>query len=233
MLLHLYIKFVPTYADFGMSSDPDTLHYKFKTSLHEIRNRQESYIESRLGHHTSRLVYEISKQLLADSVRFVTELLNFMEEVYSQCIQSFDAVTEAWALVCHCIEEIFTKEFKPSLKYIVSNDLVEPRNAYYGVVHTAFSLNAKVRELLGTGISNHNASSKSHVRFIMKMSRKKETSTKYTELESKYKALESNYNDLKKDMESSKGKMKSLESTLQKLTNEVKSQKKDAQNPKA
>ena len=54
------IKFVPTYADFGMSSDPDTLHYKFKTSLHLIRERQESYIESRLGHHQSRFVYEVS-----------------------------------------------------------------------------------------------------------------------------------------------------------------------------
>ena len=220
------IKFVPTYADFGMSSDPDTLHYKFKTSLQLIRERQESYIESRLGHHTSRFVYDVSKQLLNDSIRFVSELLSFMEEVYSQCIQSFDATVEAWALVCHCIEEIFTKELKPSLKYLVANDLVEPRLAYYGVVHSAFSLNSKVRELLSTGISNHNSSSKSHVRFIMKMSRKNQTSSKETDWESKYKTLESNYTDLKKDMESSKGKLKSLESTLQKLVN--KAQKKES-----
>ena len=157
----------------------------------------------------------------------MSELLDFMEEVYSQCIQSFDATTGAWSLVCHCIEEIFTKEFKPSLKYIVANDLVEPRTAYYGVVHVAFSLNSKVRELLGTGISNHNVSSKSHVWFIMKMSKKKDNSSKDSEWQSKYKQLETNYNDLKKEMDSSKGKLKSLESSLQKLANEVKAQKKE------
>ena len=234
------IKFVPTYADFGMSSDPDTLHYKFKTSLHLIKDRQENYIESRLGHHSSRIVYEVSMQLLGDSIRFVSELLDFMEEVYSQCIQSFDAAQEAWSLVCHCIEEIFTKEFKPSLKYLVANDLVEPRIAYYGVVHAAFSLNSKVRELLGVGISNHNASSKSHVRFIMKMSRKKDVSTKSTDMEAKYKKLESAHNslkgehqELKKDMDSSKGKIKSLESTIQKLANEFKALKKGESGSKA
>ena len=98
---------------------------------------------------------------------------------------------------------------------------------YYGVVHSAISLNAKVRELLRAGISNHNASSKSHVRFIMKMLRKKDPSNKTSELETKHKALESSYNNLKKDMDSAKGKIKSLESLIQKISNEMKAHKKE------
>jgi hypothetical protein len=224
------IKFIPTYQDFGNSSDPDTLHHKFKASLHLIKERQEGYIESRLGHHSSRETYEISKQLLDDSTRFVSEILDFMEEVYSQCIQSFNAPTEAWALVCHCLQEIFTKEFKPSLKYLVANDLLHSRNSFVGVIHTAFSLNVKVRELLSVGISNHNSSSKSHVRFIMKMSRASNSGddnyralqTKYTQLESKHSELSTQHSTAKRDLESAKGKLKSLESRIDKITNDVK-----------
>ena len=224
------IKFVPTYKDFGSSSDPDTLHHKFKTSLHLIKERQIGYIESRLAHHSSREVYEMSKQLLDDSTRFVSEILDFMEEVYCQCIQSFDAPSEAWGLVCHCLEEIFTKEFKPSLKYLVANDLGDPRSAYAGVIHVAFSLNAKVKELLSVGISNHSSSSKSHVRFIMKMSRSSSggdnnyrlLENKYNSLESKHQELSTNYSTAKRDLESAKGKLKSLESRMDKVANDVK-----------
>ena len=152
-----------------------------------------------------------------------------MEEVYSQCIQSFDAPTEAWGLVCHCLEEIFTKEFKPCLKYLVAVDFVEPRNSYVGVIHAAFSLNVKVKELLSVGISNHNSSSKSHVRFIMKMSRSKNSDDKYRTLETKCSTLEtrnselsSQYSTSKRELESAKGKLKALESRMDKLSNEVK-----------
>ena len=77
----------------------------------------------------------------------------FMDETYASCFDSLGATTEAWDLVSHCIEEIFSKELKPRLKYCVAQDLVDVRDALVGVVRDAlFSLNCKVRELTLIGL---------------------------------------------------------------------------------
>ena len=82
-------------------------------------------MESRFpGDHTNQL-YGVAQQLLTDSLRFVHEILDFMEELYSACNESFSAPSEAWELVCHCLDELFSKELKPSLCYCVSQDLVD------------------------------------------------------------------------------------------------------------
>ena len=165
------IRFLPSHEDFGNGLDSDSLHYKFKQSLDHIQGERERYIESRLMDHPDHKVMAIAKQLLNDSCKFVKQMLSFMDEIYAACFDSFGATTEAWDLVCHCIEEIFTKELKPCLKYCVAQDLVEVRDALIGVVHTAFSLNCKVKELTRVGLKNHHSTTTSHVRFVMKMAK--------------------------------------------------------------
>ena len=165
------MKFLPSHEDFGNGLESDSLHYKFKQALHHIRAERERYIESVLGDHPNFKVISVAKQLLDDSCKFVTEMLNFMDEVYASCVDSFGASTEAWTLVCHCVEEIFTKELKPSLKYNVGQDLNDLRNTLVGVIHSAFSLNCKVRELTNVGLKNHHSTTTSHVRFVMKMAK--------------------------------------------------------------
>ena len=98
-------------------------------------------------------------------------MLGFMEEVYTSCYDSFGASSEAWDLVCHCVQEIFTKELKPSLKHCVAQDLVHVSSALVGVIHSAFSLNCKVRELTAVGLKNHHSTTTSHVRFVLKMAK--------------------------------------------------------------
>jgi hypothetical protein len=56
-------------------------------------------------------------------------MLSFMEEIYSTCFDSFGVTTEVWELILHCIEEVFTKELKPCLKYCVAQDLVDVKDA--------------------------------------------------------------------------------------------------------
>jgi len=46
---------------------------------------------------------------------------------------------------------------------------VDSRSAFIGVMHSAFSLNIKVRELTTVGLKNRHSTTTSHVRFIMKM----------------------------------------------------------------
>ena len=113
--------------------------------LDHISKRQAKYVDSRLLTHPDRSVYDIAKSLLSDLVSFVQEMLDFMEELYTSCNDSFNALTKAWELVCHCLEELFTKEFKPSLQHCLAQDLVDSRETLTGVLHTAFSLNVKVR----------------------------------------------------------------------------------------
>jgi septal ring factor EnvC (AmiA/AmiB activator) len=60
---------------------------------------------------------------------------------------------------------------KPSLKYNVGQDLNDLRNTLVGVIHSAFSLNCKVRELTNVGLKNHHSTTTSHVRFVMKMAK--------------------------------------------------------------
>jgi hypothetical protein len=165
------MKFLPSHEDFGNGLESDSLHYKFKQALHHIRGERERYIESVLGDHPDFKVISVAKQLLDDSCKFVTEMLSFMDEVYASCVDSFGASTEAWTLVCHCVEELFTKELKPSLKYNVGQDLNNLRNTLVGVVHSAFSLNCKVRKLNNVRLKNHHSTTTSHVWFVMKMAK--------------------------------------------------------------
>ena len=176
-------------------------------------------VESRLMDHPDHRVLSIAKQLLEDSCKFISQMLSFMDEIYASCIDSFGATTEAWELVSHCIEEIFSKELKPSLKYCVAQDLVGVRDALIGVVHTAFSLNCKVRELTAVGLKNQHSTTTSHVRFVMKMaktSRKADSKNKATgdKASPDTSKLQSSISSLEKENKELKSHLKRLESRL-------------------
>ena len=111
------LKFIPSIEDFRSSSDSETLHYRFKEALAHVKGAQEKYLESRLEDLSNGKVLGVAKQLLDDSCKFVVQMLDFMEELYKSCHESFGATTRAWELVCHCLEKLFTEEFKPSLKH--------------------------------------------------------------------------------------------------------------------
>jgi hypothetical protein len=218
----LPMKFIPSFADFGSSSDAESMNYRFRQSLDHIRDKQEKYIESRLEDHPNREVMEIANQLLSDSCKFITQMLDFMEELYSACHDSFGASTEAWELVCHCLQELFTKELKPSLKF-ATQDISQSRSAFTGVLHTAFSLNVKIRELTQVGLKNHHSTTTSHVRFVMKMSKaqRKGGDDKLGPIQAKYDKLLSEHNKLKeaheKDQTNIMKMMKNLESRIDKV----------------
>ena len=165
------IRFLPSHEDFGNGLDSDSLHFKFKSSLDHVKGERERYIESRLSDHPDHRVLAVAKQLLDDSCKFISQMLSFMDEIYASCYESFGATSEAWDLVSHCIEEVFSKELKPCLKHCVAQDLVDVKDALIGVVHTAFSLNCKLRELTSIGLKNHHSTTTSHVRFVMKMAK--------------------------------------------------------------
>ena len=213
------IRFLPSHEDFGNGLDSDSLHFKFKTSLEHVKAERERYIESVLMDHPDHRVLAISKQLLNDSCKFISQILGFMDETYASCYDSFGATTEAWDLVSHCIEEIFSKELKPCLKYCVAQDLVDVRDALVGVVHASFSLNCKVRELTSIGLKNHHSTTTSHVRFVMKMaktSRKSEAKIKATPETSSIDSakFQLELTSLQKENKDLKAHLKRLESRL-------------------
>ena len=219
------IKFVPSFADFGTASDNNSLQYRFKQSLAHVIDKQEKYLEARMSGKGKETPLAVARQLLSDSEKFVTQMLGFMEELYSACNDSFGAASEAWELVCHCLEELFTKELKPSLKFCVE-DLTETRSACIGVIHTAFSLNGKVRDLLHVGLQNHHSTTTSHVRFVMKMakSQKKGSSEDSNNpLTQKYNTLKEDYTKLKEKSKKEAEKLSGLESRLDRLVGQVKS----------
>ena len=215
-------KFIPSYQDFGRSSDSESLHHRFRRSLWHVAERQERYIESRLADYKGGKAFGIAKQLLDDCLNFVREMLDFMEELYSACNDSFNASSEAWELVCNCLEDLFTKEFKPSLRFCVAQDLVDVRESMIGVVHTAFSLNTKVRELNTIRLKNHSSTTTSHVRFVMKMAKSSNKTTDkfdtlkkdHAKLQEDHESLKKQHEALKKQLDESKNGLKRLESRL-------------------
>jgi hypothetical protein len=221
------IKFLPSHEDFGNGIDGESLHSKFKESLEHIKGERERYIESKLSDHPDPRVLSISKQLLNDSCKFITQMLGFMDETYAACYESFGATTEAWELVSHCIEEIFTKELKPCLQFSVAQDLFDLEDALVGVIHAAFSLNCKVREITSVSLKNHHSTTTSHVRFVMKMaktsrkleSKPKEVSDKPSAIESKMKATIAN---LEKENSDLKTHVKRVESRLDSFKGQIK-----------
>ena len=75
--------------------------------------------------HSDHRFLLIAKQMLNDSCKFISQMLSFMDEIYATCFDSFGVTSKAWDLVCHCIEEVFTKELKPCLKHCVAQDLID------------------------------------------------------------------------------------------------------------
>ena len=217
------IRFLPSHDDFGNGLDSDSLHFKFKSSLEHIRAERERYIETRLADHPDHRVTSIAKQLLYDSCKFITQMLGFMDEIYAACYDSFGATTEAWDLVCHCIEEVFCKELKPCLKHCISQDLVDVHDALIGVVHSAFSLNGKVRELTSVGLKNHHSTTTSHVRFVMKMAKTTRKSDAKSKSNSEMSAAESklsaSVSKLEKENRDLKTHVNRLESRLDTFLN--------------
>ena len=48
----------------------------------------------------------------------------------------FSAQMEAWDLVCNCLEDLFTKEFKLSLCFYMALDLVDVCELMEGIVYS-------------------------------------------------------------------------------------------------
>ena len=94
------LKFIPSFNDFGSSSDSETLHYRFQESLAHVKGTQEKYLESWLEDLTNRKVLGVAKQLLDDSCKFIVQMLDFMEELYKSCHESFGGNWFAIAWKC-------------------------------------------------------------------------------------------------------------------------------------
>jgi len=182
--------------------------------LRQVKETQKLYITDRLEHLADRVVHDVAIQIFHDSARFVSKMPEFMKDLYQSCNDSFGATTKAWELVCHCLEELFTKQMKPSLKFVVSN-LQEPKRAGVGVIHAAFSLSVKVRELLFISLKNHHSTTNSHVRFVMKMVKKDKKDDKSQDLVKRIEVLEKEKSELASHL-------RGLKSRIDKLVNESK-----------
>lgn len=89
-----------------------------------------------------------------------------------------------------------------------------------GVIHTAFSLSSKVRELNTTRLKNHSSTTTSHVRFVMKMSKaSSKGSDKLDSLETEFDKLKVENEALKKQLDDSKNVMKRLEKSNSIMSN--------------
>jgi uncharacterized protein YlxW (UPF0749 family) len=124
------------------------------------------------------------------------------------------------------VQEIFLNEFKPCLKYSVAQDLYDLRNTLTGVIHSAFSLNSKVRELTSIGLENHHSTTTSHVRFVMKMAK----ALQKTDLKSKHEVekpvvdpkVKASISALEKENADLKSTLKRLESRMDSFKAQIK-----------
>jgi len=92
---------------------------------------------------------------------------------------------------------------------------VSERRSGVRVVHAAFSLNVKVRELLFISLNNHHSTTNSHVRFVMKMAKKDKKDDKSQDLVKRIKVLEKEKSELVSHL-------RGFESRIDKLVNESK-----------
>ena len=98
--------------------------------------------------------------------------------------------------------------------------MVHVNSALVGVVHSAFSLNCKVRELTAVGLKNHHSTTTSHVRFVLKMAKAERKSegnsskSKGGTNSSELVKLEKSVTSLKEENSELKTHVKRLESRL-------------------
>ena len=169
-------RMIPTYKEWGLASDEDSLCHKFHREMRNVveatralRNVVEAtcaYIDSEIGAHTELVL--IANNVLSKSSQFVESLFQFMSDTYESLVLSFKNPADTWDLVCSSVEQIFLSQFKGPLSSMIAQDFTDVKRTLLDTIWTTLRINVVVEDFLRIGLKDHHCLIGAANRFMIK-----------------------------------------------------------------
>ena len=159
-------RMIPTYKDWGLASDEDSLCHKFHREMRNVVEATRAYIDSEIGSHTELVL--IANNVLSKSSQFVESLFQFMSDTYESLVLSFKNPADTWDLVCSSVEQIFLSQFKGPLSSMIAQDFTDVKRTLLDTIWTTLRINVVVEDFLRIGLKDHHCLIGAANRFMIK-----------------------------------------------------------------
>jgi len=104
---------IPTGKVFGRDTEDESMYKKILAALDTASTTLFfNHIGSALGYGDGQDVCRLCHRMLVRAKKFVEEMFKYMDITCRELEIAFKSEKESWDLVCYCVREIFTTEFK-------------------------------------------------------------------------------------------------------------------------
>ena len=204
----------PSIEAFGEAGSTDGLKYRILLELDPVLDAIRTDIRERI---VSPMLQGLLERMADRSGVFVRKVLEFMGDTYSELVANFEDKGATWDFVCHCVEHIFTHEFKVARSILRGSDVLAksfPDNLLWSTLRTVV-----VQEsLLAKGIKNHQSLTHAYSDFILKNLKTGD----FNKLKRKFDTLESTTKEVETKIKALEVRVRSAEASGDRATKRVK-----------
>ena len=194
----------PSIEVFGEAGSTDGLKYRILLELEPLLDAIRTDIRERVK---SPILQGLLERMADRSGIFVRKILEFMVDTYSELVPNFEDKDATWDFVCHCVDHIFTHEFKVARSILRGSDVLAKGfgdNLLWSNLRTVV-----VQEgLLAKGIKNHQSLTHAYSDFILKNLKTGD----YIKLKRKFDNMEATMKDLEGKVKAYDARIRSAES---------------------
>jgi hypothetical protein len=162
---------IPTRKVFGRDTDDESVYKRILQALESATSTLSNHIDDSLGQYAAEDLCRLCHRMLLKSKRFIEEMFKYMDVTCRELEVAFQSETEAWDLVCYCVREIFSTEFKAA-RDLASGANVKERAGGARFLYSGIRVMLKAEDFLSVGVRNHPALTAAMVRFVMVMGKK-------------------------------------------------------------
>lgn len=114
------LKGIPTYEFWGKPGSVDGYRYQALNQLDRIVSSIHMHLSMKVQNSEMR---GFLKAMLNRSSEFVRSLFEYITNSCAELIETFTDSAQTWDFVCHCVEHIFSHEFKVARSILRGHDL--------------------------------------------------------------------------------------------------------------
>ena len=204
----------PSIEVFGEAGSTDGLKYRILLELEPLLEAIRTDIRERVK---SPVLQGLLERMADRLGIFVRKVLEFMVDTYSELVSNFEDKAATWDFVCHCVDHIFTHEFKVARSILRGSDVLAKGfgdNLLWSNLRTVV-----VQEgLLSKGIKNHQSLTHAYSDFILKDLKTGD----YIRLKRKFDTLEAVMKEMDTKVKAMDGRVRSAEASGDRATKRVK-----------
>jgi hypothetical protein len=158
-------KALPSWEDWGLQNEPDSLCNKFFTQLDQEKEFFVYHLANELG--GCQELELACRNILDNSFKFCTQMLSFLGSTYQAMVASFAQSDDTWDMACFGLFEVFMKEFKAPLASFTSRDFLNVNKTLLDATLVALKIDKVVKTFTDRGVNEHSALHSAKINFVI------------------------------------------------------------------